>query len=150
MTGYHLFLSLFILIMAFVVLSGAGSAAGMSWGRLITEAPDGWWNPVSIGMPMVLIFVLAIVPGWITEQDPWQRVWAAKDNHCARNGMLLGSFLVAVVFAGCSLIALGLNSIAASGASCFFVQTRLVIVDLVYTAPMAPALFEIRSTHHRP
>jgi SSS family solute:Na+ symporter len=60
---------------------------------------------------MVLIFVLAIVPGWITEQDPWQRVWAAKDTAAARKGMFFGSFLVALVFGGCALIALGLGRI---------------------------------------
>jgi solute:Na+ symporter, SSS family len=59
----------------------------------------------------VLIFILAIVPGWITEQDPWQRVWAAKNEKTARNGMLFGSFLVTLVFGGCALIALGLNVI---------------------------------------
>lgn len=104
-------LSLFILIMSAVVLSGASSTAEMSWGQLISSAPDGWWNPISIGLPMVLIFVFAIIPGWVTEQDPWQRVWAAKDEKAARNGMLLGAMLVAVVFGGCALIALGLNMI---------------------------------------
>ncbi|MCG8633065.1 MAG: sodium:solute symporter family protein [Desulfobacterales bacterium] len=104
-------LSLFILIMAAVVTSGGGSAAGLSLGEMVGGTPEGWWNPASIGMPMVLIFVLAIIPGWITEQDPWQRVWAAKDERSARNGMFLGSFLVAVVFGACALIALGLNNI---------------------------------------
>ena len=66
--------------MAFVVVSGAGSTADMSLGQLISSAPESWWNPASIGLPMVLIFVLAIIPGWITEQDPWQRVWAAKNE----------------------------------------------------------------------
>ncbi|MCG8616539.1 MAG: sodium:solute symporter family protein [Desulfobacterales bacterium] len=104
-------LSLFILIMAGAVLSGAGTAANMDLGQMVTAAPEGWWNPVSIGFPMVLIFVFAIVPGWITEQDPWQRVWAARDERAARNGMFLGSLLVAVVFGACALIALGLNVI---------------------------------------
>ncbi|MCP4455128.1 MAG: sodium:solute symporter family protein, partial [Planctomycetes bacterium] len=104
-------LSLFILVMAAVVMSGAGDASDLSLGQMAANAPEGWWNPASIGLPMVLIFVLAIIPGWITEQDPWQRVWAAKDERSARNGMFLGSFLVAVVFGGCALIALGLNNI---------------------------------------
>ncbi len=104
-------LSLFILVMAVMVMSSAGAAADMSWGHIVSSAPEGWWNPASIGLPMILIFVLAIVPGWITEQDPWQRVWAAKDAKSARNGMLLGSFLVALVFGGCALIAIGLNTI---------------------------------------
>lgn len=104
-------LSLFILVMAGLVMAGAGDAADMSWAGLVSAAPDNWWNPAAIGLPMVLIFVLAIVPGWITEQDPWQRVWAAKDSASARNGMFLGSLLVALVFGGCALIALGLNVI---------------------------------------
>ncbi len=104
-------LSTFILVMAFVVMGSASSATALSPGQLISAMPEGWWNPISIGMPMVLIFVLAIVPGWITEQDPWQRVWAAKDEPCARKGMFLGSFLVAIVFGGCALIALGLNAL---------------------------------------
>jgi SSS family solute:Na+ symporter len=104
-------LSAFILVMAFLVMGNAGSATNLSPGQLIAAVPGGWWNPISIGMPMVLIFVVAIVPGWITEQDPWQRVWAAKDEKSARNGMFLGSFLVAIVFGGCALIALGLNAL---------------------------------------
>ncbi len=105
------FLSAFIWVMAFLVMGSAGSATTLSPGQLIATVPDGWWNPISIGMPMVLIFVFAIVPGWITEQDPWQRVWAAKDERSARNGMFLGSFLVTIVFGGCALIALGLNAL---------------------------------------
>lgn len=104
-------LSLFILVMAAVVMAGAGEAAGLSWGEMVSGAPRDWWNPAAIGLPMVLIFILAIVPGWITEQDPWQRIWAARDEKSARNGMFLGSVLVAIVFGGCALIALGLNAI---------------------------------------
>ncbi len=104
-------LAAFILIMAVAVLTGASAAQGISIGQMLSGAPENWWNPLSIGMPMVLIFVLAIVPGWITEQDPWQRVWAAKNEGCARRGMLLGSLLVALVFGGCAVIALGLNLI---------------------------------------
>lgn len=99
----------FILVMAFTVMSGAAAETDLSWGQILASVPEGWWNPVSIGFPMILIFVLAIVPGWITEQDPWQRVWAAKNEKSARRGMLLGSFLVTIVFGACALIALGLN-----------------------------------------
>lgn len=104
-------LSLFILVMAGLVLTGASGATALSVPDLLLSAPQGWWNPMAIGIPMVLIFVLAIVPGWISEQDPWQRVWAARDESAARKGMLLGSLLVAVVFGGCALIALGLNTL---------------------------------------
>lgn len=106
-----LFLSSFILLMAFVVMGEASSTSGMSFSTVVSSSPGSWWNPMSIGLPMVLIFVFAIVPGWISEQDPWQRIWAARDTAAARNGMFLGSLLVALVFAGCAFIALGLNSL---------------------------------------
>ncbi len=104
-------LAFFILIMAVTVLSGATEVSNLPTTELFTAMPDSWWNPLSIGMPMVLIFVFAIVPGWISEQDPWQRVWAAKDELAARNGMFFGALLVALVFGGCILIAVGLNTI---------------------------------------
>ncbi len=104
-------LSAFILVMAGITVSGAGDVTGLSLGELAAVAPQNWWNPMSIGLPMVLIFVFAIIPGWITEQDPWQRVWAARDNRSAQRGLCLGSLLVAIVFGGCALIALALNPI---------------------------------------
>ncbi len=104
-------LAVFILFMAFTVLTGASETSSLPATELFSAMPESWWNPISIGMPMVLIFVFAIVPGWISEQDPWQRVWAAKDERAARNGMFFGALLVAFVFAGCAIIAVGLNSI---------------------------------------
>ena len=104
-------LAFFILIMAVTVLSGATELSSLPAVELFTAMPDLWWNPLSIGMPMVLIFVFAIVPGWISEQDPWQRIWAAKDEMSARNGMFFGALLVALVFGGCAVIAVGLNTI---------------------------------------
>ncbi|WP_135610568.1 sodium:solute symporter [Methanococcoides sp. AM1] len=115
------FLSIFAIIMAFLAVDSATSGvAGISTASdLFSGVPTDWWNPFIIGMPMVLIFVFAIVPGWITEQDPWQKVWAAKDSTSARNGLVLGSLLVTIVFAACAVIAIGLNAlypeIAAAG-----------------------------------
>jgi len=106
-----LFLSAFILIMAVFVMSGAATTTSMSFGQIFSSMPGSWWNPLSIGLPMTLIFVFAIVPGWITEQDPWQRVWAARDEKSARNGMFLGAILVAIVFGGCAVIAVGLSAV---------------------------------------
>jgi SSS family solute:Na+ symporter len=104
-------LAFFVLIMAVMVMSGASETSALSAAELFTAMPESWWNPISIGLPMVLIFVFAIVPGWISEQDPWQRVWAARDEKSARNGMFFGAMLVALVFGGCVVIAVGLNSI---------------------------------------
>lgn len=104
-------LSFFVLIMAILVLSGAGNISGMDFGQMATSVDSSWWNPMSIGLPMVLIFCFAIIPGWITEQDPWQKIWAARDQKSAQIGLVLGSLLVTLVFAGCALIALGLQFI---------------------------------------
>ncbi len=104
-------LAVFIIVMAVTVLSGAIETSPLPATEMFSAMPESWWNPLSIGMPMVLIFVLAIVPGWISEQDPWQRVWAAKDERAARNGMFFGALLVAFVFGGCAVIAIGLNTI---------------------------------------
>jgi SSS family solute:Na+ symporter len=109
-----LFLSVFTIVIAIVAVGAAtGGAvdAPANAGELFSNVSSGWWNPLSIGIPMVLIFLFAIVPGWITEQDPWQKVWAARDSKSARNGMLLGSLLITIVFAGCAVIAIALSSI---------------------------------------
>jgi len=110
-----LFLAGFALAMVFAVTGSATSADAssvMTFSELVSDVPADWWNPFSIGIIAVMIFIFAIVPGWITEQDPWQRVWAAKDERSARNGMILGSFLIFLVFGvACTIIAIGLNHV---------------------------------------
>lgn len=110
------FLSLFVISMAIVTIGAASSGAfeassAMTVSDVFGNVNSSWWNPFSVGIPFALIFLIAIIPGWITEQDPWQRVWAAKDRKSARFGMTLGAFLITVVFAACAVIALGLNSL---------------------------------------
>ncbi|WP_321429773.1 sodium:solute symporter family protein [uncultured Methanolobus sp.] len=109
-------LATFSLIIAFVLVtaatSGAADAPAMTSSDLFGDVPSGWWNPFAIGVPAVLIAIFAIIPGWITEQDPWQRIWAAKDEKSARNGMILGSFLIFLIFGvACTAIAISLNHI---------------------------------------
>jgi SSS family solute:Na+ symporter len=100
-----------IAIVAVGAATGGAVDAPVNAGELFSNVSSGWWNPLSIGIPMVLIFLFAIIPGWITEQDPWQKVWAARDSKSARNGLLLGSLLITIVFAGCAVIAIALSSI---------------------------------------
>ncbi|MGB9927274.1 MAG: sodium:solute symporter family protein [Methanosarcina sp.] len=109
------FLALFTLAMAFAtvgtVTDGGLNTAAISSSDLFGNVSAGWWNPLSIGIPMVLIFIVAIIPGWITEQDPWQKVWAAKDGKSASFGMIIGSLMITLVFAACAVIAIALNAI---------------------------------------
>lgn len=82
----HLMLAAFALAMAY----GAADAARMptdgapllGFAELFAGTPEGWWNPLSMGLPTALIFSLAVLPGGITEQDPWQRVWASRGLSC--------------------------------------------------------------------
>ena len=107
-----LFLAAFAVAMAVITVSAAmagGGGPALSLGALLASPPEGWWNPLSIGLPMVLFFSMAIVPGWVGEQDPWQRVWAARSTAAARGGMALGAVLVLCIFAACAVIAISLN-----------------------------------------
>ncbi len=109
------FLAIFAVGMAFAtvgtVADGGLSTAAISASELFGNVSGDWWNPFSIGLPMVLIFILAIIPGWITEQDPWQKVWAARDGKSASLGMIIGALMITMVFAACAVIAIALNSI---------------------------------------
>jgi len=109
------FLALFAIGMAFAtvgtVADGGFNTSAISVSQLFGNVSGDWWNPFSIGLPMVLIFSFALIPGWITEQDPWQKVWAAKDEKSASVGMIIGALMITVVFAVCAVIAIALNNI---------------------------------------
>ncbi|WP_214045635.1 sodium:solute symporter [Methanomethylovorans sp.] len=109
------FIATFALGMAVAVTGSATTtdiAPSITFSDLFSDVPAGWWNPFSVGIVAVLVAIFAIIPGWITEQDPWQRVWAAKDERSARNGMILGSFFIFLVFGvACTTIAIGLNHV---------------------------------------
>lgn len=82
-----------------VTLLAAASALGTDW-----------WDPLLLGGLMgALVFLVALLPGWVAEQDPWQKIWAARDERSARRGLLLGSALLALVYLCCFLTAIGLS-----------------------------------------
>ncbi len=69
-----------------------------------------WWDPLLLGGLMgALVFLVALLPGWVAEQDPWQKIWAARDAPSAKRGMMLGSVLLALVYLCCFLTAIGLS-----------------------------------------
>ena len=109
------FLALFAIGIAFAavgtVADGGLNTTAVNPSELFGSIPADWWNPFSIGLPLALILSFAIIPGWITEQDPWQKVWAAKDEKSASLGMIFGSLMLALVFAACAVCAIALNSI---------------------------------------
>ena len=73
--------------------------------------PD-WWNPFVMGGFMgALIFQMALLPGWIAEQDPWQKIWAARDEKSAKRGLILGAAFMAFIYLCCFIAALGLSAL---------------------------------------
>jgi SSS family solute:Na+ symporter len=71
-----------------------------------------WWDIFSMGGILgALVFIVALVPGWVAEQDPWQKVWAARDDRSAKRGLLLGAALLSLVYIFCLLAAIGLSVI---------------------------------------
>ncbi len=69
-----------------------------------------WWDIFILGGLMgALVFLVALLPGWVSEQDPWQKIWAARDERSAKKGLLLGAALLALVYFCCLLTAIGLS-----------------------------------------
>lgn len=143
----YLLLAAFAGAMAFAAVDAAallqGEGAGAcTFTALLESTPDGWWDPLSVGFPAALIFSLAIVPGWITEQDPWQRVWAARSTAAARIGMVTGGLLIALVFAACAVIAVSLNriypEIAALGFPAGMPRAETALLDFVTSGRFSP------------
>jgi SSS family solute:Na+ symporter len=83
----------------------------------LSRGPE-WWNPFVMGGFLgALVFQLALLPGWVAEQDPWQKVWAARDGRSAKWGLILGAGLLAMVYLCCFLTAIGLSALYALPAS---------------------------------
>jgi SSS family solute:Na+ symporter len=79
----------------------------------LSRGPE-WWNPFVMGGFLgALVFQLALLPGWVAEQDPWQKVWAARDGRSAKWGLILGAGLLAMVYLCCFLTAIGLSALYA-------------------------------------
>lgn len=101
-------LALFVAAMAVKVSADNGISISSQASVLGTD----WWNPFLLGGVIgALVFQLALLPGWIAEQDPWQKIWAAKDEKTAKRGLILGSVLLSLVYGACFLTAIGLRAI---------------------------------------
>lgn len=108
----YILLATVTIFLTIAVLFTTSDISALSIGDFVTSSQSGtgWWNPFSIGLPLVIIFCVAIIPGWVSEHDQWQKVWAAKDEKNARNGFFLGSLLIFIVFGiCCCLLGLGLR-----------------------------------------
>ena len=91
---------------------GLSANEGVSLIAASTMLGADWWDIVSMGGILgALVFIVALVPGWVAEQDPWQKVWAARDDRSAKRGLLLGATLLVLIYSFCLLAAIGLSVI---------------------------------------
>ncbi len=99
-------LAFYVAALALDLSDGKGASLLVAASALGTE----WWDPFLLGGLMgALVFLVALLPGWVAEQDPWQKIWAARDAASARRGLMLGSVLLAMVYLCCFLTAIGLS-----------------------------------------
>jgi len=90
---------------------GLPSEVGTTFASAAASLGSDWWNPfVAGGLLGALIFQMALLPGWVAEQDPWQKVWAAKDERSAKLGLVFGALLMVLVYAACLVTAIGLSA----------------------------------------
>ncbi len=86
--------------------------SGISLGATASSLGPDWWNVFILGgVAGALVLQLALLPGWVAEQDPWQKIWAARDDKSARNGLILGSVLLGVIYLACFLTSIGLRAL---------------------------------------
>ncbi|OPY49621.1 MAG: sodium/panthothenate symporter [Methanosaeta sp. PtaU1.Bin060] len=91
---------------------GLSAQKGISLASASTALGSDWWNVLAMGGLMgALVFQLALLPGWVAEQDPWQKIWASRDERAARRGLILGAFLLALIYLCCLLTAIGLSAL---------------------------------------
>lgn len=89
---------------------GLSAQKGISLATASTALGADWWNVLAMGGLMgALVFQLALLPGWVAEQDPWQKIWASRDERAAKRGLLLGAVLLALIYLCCLLTAIGLS-----------------------------------------
>ena len=95
-----------------ILATGLSAEKGVSLAAAASGLGSDWWNVLGLGGLMgALVFQLALLPGWVAEQDPWQKIWASRDERAARRGLLLGAILLALVYLCCLLTAIGLSAL---------------------------------------
>lgn len=128
----YLCVASYLLVVAALGLWRAGAGPAPAPARAAAWS----WDPGLL--PLVLITACAYLPGWLSEQDLWLRVQAARDDGAARRGALLGIangfFFVGVVPAAVAWAALRLYP-PADAASALAVGAG---AERVITALVAP------------
>lgn len=93
--------AVYVLAMAWLAARGLALAGHDSLPAGVTAATSGvaWTAPASPGWALILLTLVAYLPGWLFETDLWVRVQAARDAGSARRGVALAG-VNAALFVG--------------------------------------------------
>lgn len=90
-----------------------------------------WWNFFGFGIGTTLLLLIAYLPAFSTEQDPWQRIWMAKDSKTAYKGALLGAGFTAAAYVSTILMAVAAFGVIGSPEKLGDYNFELVVYDLM-------------------
>ena len=90
-----------------------------------------WWNFFGFGIGTTLLLLISYLPAFSTEQDPWQRVWMARDSKTAYRGSLLGALFTAGAYVSTILMAVAAFGVIGSPEKLGDYNYELVVYDLM-------------------
>ena len=105
---------LYVLAVAALAWLGSDSTLPVRWpdfGSSGLRSDQPWTDPFSPGLALIVLTLVAYVPGWLFETDLWLRVQAARDAGAARRGVLL-AMLNALLFVGILPMLIGVLALA--------------------------------------
>ena len=108
-------------------------AAGATLGSAphLVDSNVSWWNFFGFGIGTTLLLLIAYLPAFSTEQDPWQRIWMARDSKTAYRGALLGAGFTAAAYVSTILMAVAAFGVIGSPEKLGDYNYELVVYDLM-------------------
>lgn len=130
--------ALFVTIMAYVGISAIESDAATKLIAAIDTAPKaspGMPNFFSPGIALILLTLIAYLPGWLVETDIWIRMQAARSDSEARKGIALAGFN-SLVFVGIMPMLIGLAALVLYPPAGAEIPARLDDGNLIFSVLM--------------
>lgn len=121
----YVIVAAYILTMAWIALRGLqasgripAGAGFVAAGRALAADPPAaalsglpWTAPLAPGVMLILLTLVAYLPGWLFETDLWLRVQAARDDAAARRGVAF-AMANSLVFVGIVPLFIGVAALA--------------------------------------
>ncbi|NOZ07616.1 MAG: sodium:solute symporter family protein [FCB group bacterium] len=89
----------YVLVAVYIFIVGGLALKGLRhqgslWPAIAVRAAKSqvsWVNLLSPGIAVIILTLVAYLPGWVFEADLWLRVQAARDVKAARKGIMIGA-----------------------------------------------------------